>query len=87
MLPPRDVAELDREQMSKDDLEGIALSFPDSGSAGNTDTGNAGRRCLLTDHLRERLVATVPEEHQEDFRYEQHCYMFKVDLVSFLGVL
>ena len=39
MLPPRDVTAEDREHMSKEDLEGVALSFPDSGSAGNTNTG------------------------------------------------
>ena len=55
--------------MTKDDFEGVALAFPDSGSnCGNTNTGNAARRCLLTDHLRERFIGTVPEEHQDDFR-------------------
>ena len=69
MLPPRDVSEEDKLTMSKDDLDGVALAFPDSNSnAGNTNTGNAARRCLLQDHLRERLIGTVPEEHQEDFR-------------------
>ena len=69
MLPPRDLSEEDMLTMSKDDLDGVALAFPDSNSnAGNTNTGNAARRCLLQDHLRERLIGTVPEEHQEDFR-------------------
>ena len=69
MLPPRDVTDEEREALSKDDLEGVALSFPDSGSnSGNTNTGNAARRCLLKDHLRERLVHAVPAEHQHDFR-------------------
>ena len=69
MLPPRGVTAEDKEKMTKDDLEGVALSFPDSGSAGNTNTGNASRRCLHQDHLRERLIGTVPEEDQEDFRW------------------
>ena len=68
MLPPRGLTPEDKNSMTKDDLEGVALSFPDSGSAGNTNTGNAARKCLLQDHLRERLVRTVPEEDQEDFR-------------------
>ena len=69
MLPPRYVTDQERETMTKDDLEGVALAFPDSGSnCGNTNTGNAARRCLLTDHLRERFIGTVPEEHQDDFR-------------------
>ena len=69
MLPPRGVTDEEREVLTKDDLEGVALSFPDSGSnCGNTNTGNASRRCFLTDHLRERLIRTVPEEFQEDFR-------------------
>ena len=68
MLPPRDLSEEEMERMSKQDLEGVALSFPDSSSAGNTNTGNAARKCLLKDHLRERFIAAVPEEHQEDFR-------------------
>ena len=68
MLPPRDVQPEDLEIMSKEDLEGVALSFPDSGSAGNTNTGNAARRCLTKDNLRERLIGTVPQEDQECFR-------------------
>ena len=69
MLPPRDVSDEDLRTMSKDDLAGVALSFPDSSSnAGNTNTGNAARSCLLKDHLRERLIGTVPAEHQENFR-------------------
>ena len=68
MLPPRDLSAEELEKMTKQDLEGVALSFPDSSSAGNTNTGNAARKCLLKDHLRERLIGTVPEEHQEDFR-------------------
>ena len=68
MLPPRGLTPEDKNSMTKDDLEAVALSFPDSGSAGNTNTGNAARKCLLQDHLRERLVRTVPEEDQEDFR-------------------
>ena len=68
MLPPRDLSEEEMEKMSKQDLEGVALSFPDSSSAGNTNTGNAARKCLLKDHLRERFIGAVPEEHQEDFR-------------------
>ena len=68
MLPPRNLTEEDKINMSKDELEGVALSFPDSGSAGKTNTGNAARRCLRLDHLRERLVRTVPEQEQEDFR-------------------
>ena len=68
MLPPRAVQPEDLEVLSKEDLEGVALSFPDSSSAGNTNTGNTARRCLMKDHLRERLVGTVPEEHQEAFR-------------------
>ena len=75
MLPPRVTTDKDREDMSlsKDDMEGVALSFPDSGSNnGNTNTGNAARRCMLKDHLRERLIKTVPEEHQDDFRQESY---------------
>ena len=70
MLPPRDVSEEERARLTKDDMEGVALSFPDSSSTGggNTNTGNAARRCLLKDHLRERLITTVPAEHQDDFR-------------------
>ena len=68
MLPPRDILPEELERMAKEDLEGVALSFPDSGSAGNTNTGNCSRRCLTKDHLRERFVGTVAEEHQEDFR-------------------
>ena len=40
MLPPRNVLAEELEQMSKEDLEGVALSFPDSSSAGNTNTGS-----------------------------------------------
>ena len=40
--------------MSKEELEGVALAFPDSGSAGNTNTGNCARRTLSKEHLRER---------------------------------
>ena len=68
MLPPRNVSAEDRENMAREYLEGVALSFPDSGSAGNTNTGNAARRCLLKDHLRDRLIGTLPEQHQDDFR-------------------
>ena len=68
MLPPRGITAEEKAEMTKDELEGVALSFPDSGSAGNTNTGNASRRCLLQDNLRERLIETVPEEDQEDFR-------------------
>ena len=69
MLPPWNLTEQERENMTKDELSGVALSFPDSGSAGNTNTGNAARRTLFQTHLRERLIATVPELHQENFRY------------------
>ena len=58
----------EKERMSKEQLEGVALAFPDSGSSGNTNTGNAARRCLMKEHLRERLIGTVPEHHREDFR-------------------
>jgi hypothetical protein len=68
MLPPRNLSAGDRELLAKEDLEGVALAFPDSGSAGNTNTGNASRRCLMKEHLRERLVGTVPEQDQGDFR-------------------
>ena len=70
MLPPRNVPSEVLEGLSAEELEGVALSFPDSSSAGNTNTGNAARRCLTKDHLRERLVGSVPEEHREDFRWE-----------------
>ena len=43
MLPPRDVSPEELETVSKEDLEGVALSFPDSGSAGNTNTGKLFR--------------------------------------------
>ena len=77
MLPPRDVKE--DISLSKDDMEGVALSFPDSGSNnGNTNTGNAARRCMLKDHLRERLIQTVPEEHQDDFRQEFDWFSFPI---------
>ena len=66
MLPPRNLSPGD--MMAKENLEGVALAFPDSGSAGNTNTGNASRRCLMKEHLRERLVGTVPERDQGDFR-------------------
>ena len=72
MLPPRNLSPDEYARRSKQDLEGVALAFPDSGSAGNTNTGNAARRCLMKEHLRERLVGTVPTEHQEYFR----CYYF-----------
>ena len=68
MLPPRDITAAEKDTMAKEDLEGVALSFPDSGSAGNTNTGNAARRTLLKDYLRERLGGTVPADHQDDFR-------------------
>ena len=68
MLPPRNVSPEERDKLSKEELEGVALAFPDSGSAGNTNTGNASRRCLMKEHLRERLVGSVPEQDQEDFR-------------------
>ena len=67
MLPPRNLTAEERDSMSKEELEGVAIGFPDSGSAGNTNTGNAGRRCLMKEHLRERLIRCVPEEHQADF--------------------
>ena len=54
--------------MAKEELEGVALAFPDSGSAGNTNTGNAARRTLMKEHLRERFVSTVPDTHKDDFR-------------------
>ena len=64
MLPPRNVDPEVKEDMSKEQLEGVALAFPDSGSAGNTNTGNAARRTLMREHLRERFVATVPEQYR-----------------------
>jgi hypothetical protein len=66
MLPPRNITPEEKLNMAKEDFEGVALAFPDSG--GNTNTGNAARRCLMKEHLRERLVGCVPEEHQGDFR-------------------
>ena len=87
MLPPRNLTEQEKLTMSKDDLEGVALSFPDSGSAGNTNTGNASRRLLLLDHLRERLIGTVPELDQEDFRLEQVQTGLKLDNLLFAWVL
>ena len=68
MLPPRDLSAEERKNMRNEDLEGVALAFPDSGSAGNTNTGNCSRRCLTKENLRERLIGTVPAEHQGDFR-------------------
>ena len=68
MLPPRGVSQEEKEKLCMEDLEGVALAFPDSGSAGNTNTGNAARRCLMKEHLRERFIGTVPEHHQADFR-------------------
>ena len=68
MLPPRDVNTEQRESMTKEQLEGVALAFPDSGSAGNTNTGNAARRTLMKEHLRERFINTVPELYREGFR-------------------
>ena len=67
MLPPRKLDLVERESMTKEELEGVALAFPDSGSAGNTNTGNTARRTLLKEHLRERFVSTVPDEHRESF--------------------
>ena len=69
MLPPRNLSPEESGTRSKEDLDGVALAFPDSGSAGNTNTGNAARRCLMREHLRERLVGTVPVDDQEGFRY------------------
>ena len=68
MLPPRNVTPEDKLNLSREQLEGVALAFPDSGSAGNTNTGNCARRCLTREHLRERFVGTVPEEFRADFR-------------------
>ena len=68
MLPPRDVNTEQRESMTKEQLEGVALAFPDSGSAGNTNTGNAARRTLMKEHLSERFINTVPELYREGFR-------------------
>jgi hypothetical protein len=51
MLPPRGVDPEVLENMTKDELDGVALAFPDSGSAGNTNTGNAARRTLMKEHL------------------------------------
>ena len=68
MLPPRDVNTEQRESMTKEQIEGVALAFPDSGSAGNTNTGNAARRTLMKEHLRERFINTVPELYREGFR-------------------
>ena len=70
MLPPRGLAPEELEGLTREELEGVALSFPDSSNAGNTNTGNAARRCLTTDHLRERLIGTVPEAHQEPYRLD-----------------
>ena len=61
MLPPRNISAEDKDDMSKEELEGVALAFPDSGSAGNTNTG-------MKEHLRERLIGSVPVEFQADFR-------------------
>ena len=69
MLPPRNLSPEESGTRSKEDLDGVALAFPDSGSAGNTNTGNAARRCLMREHLRERLIGTVPVDDQEGFRY------------------
>ena len=71
MLPPRNLTAEEKDKMSKEELEGVAIGFPDSSSAGNTNTGNAGRRCLMKEHLRERLVSCVPVQHQENFRFKQ----------------
>ena len=68
MLPPRNLSPEEKENIAKEDLEGVALAFPDSGSAGNTNTGNASRRCLKKEHLRERFINTVPDKFQNDFR-------------------
>ena len=68
MLPPRGVDPEVLENMTKDELDGVALAFPDSGSAGNTNTGNAARRTLMKEHLRERFINTVPEVHRDNFR-------------------
>ena len=68
MLPPRDVNTEQRESMTKEQLEGVALAFPDSGSAGNTNTGNAARRTLMKEHLSERFINTVPELYRDCFR-------------------
>ena len=68
MLPPRGLDPGDKDSMSKEELEGVALAFPDSGSAGNTKTGNCARRTPSKEHLRERFVKTVPEQHRDSFR-------------------
>ena len=83
MLPPRDADLEDRENMTKEEMEGVALAFPDSGSAGNTNNGNTARRTLLKEHLRERLVSTVPEQHRDAFRYRIILkYSFTADAKS-----
>ena len=68
MLPPRGVDPEVLENMTKEELDGVALAFPDSGSAGNTNTGNAARRTLMKEHLRDRFINAVPEVYQDDFR-------------------
>ena len=69
MLPPRHLSLEEKETMTKEQLEGVAIAFPDSGAAGTTNTGNSARRCLMKEHLRERFIGTVPEHQREDFRY------------------
>ena len=88
MLPPRNLSAEERDNMRKEDLEGVALAFPDSGSAGNTNTGNASRRCLKKENLRERLIGTVPDEYQEDFRYGVKSFdnlYFSIILTLWIG--
>ena len=68
MLPPRNMSKEDRQNKTKEQLEGVAIAFPDSGAAGTTNTGNAARRCLMKENLRERLVGTVPEHQREQYR-------------------
>ena len=88
MLPPRKLSPEVRARMAKEELEGVALAFPDSGSSGNTNTGNAGRRCLMKEYLRERLVGTVPEQERADYRFGfvQFCILW-VKLIPSLNII
>ena len=73
--------------MTKEQLEGVAIAFPDSGAAGTTNTGNSARRCLMKEHLRERFIGTVPEHQREDFRYISGTEIFFSSKLIFSFIL
>ena len=52
MLPARNIPQEERDHMSAEDLDGVALDFPDSGNSGNTNTGNTGCFNFILHHLK-----------------------------------